>query len=351
MTTEPPNQFGPRKNIRLNRHADQLTPPPLTQWPARAAVFAAILAIVFVCTTSLLASAQEQRSFNLFNTNVQKRANGVLALMGYSVVPDLTSSSLSIKNDETENPQVVMIQVAGGFTISQSFPLYLEGGIAASRYDPTFVASSGTESRSIPFKWNSLSGTAGVGWDFPITRDLKFRPIVNFALGYVASDLSVAKAVLENVTDIELNFLDNGHLSAYGYGGSVMLDYERYRPNSEIDIELRYTQIRLKSFGGSADAVQGTAVAKTPSLYARYRAPTGLTLLHRPFRYVLEFVHTRYWGDQAGILGFDYLSSVGLGFELDSSYYDIIVTRTRLVGRYAFGNNVSGVSIGLAVSF
>lgn len=312
---------------------------------------AALFAIVVVASASSLAWAQEQPSFSLIGANVQKRANGVLALMGYSVVPDLTSSSLSIKNSETNNPQVVMIQVAGGFTISQSFPLYLEGGIAVSRYDPAFVASNGTESRSIPLKWNSLSGTAGVGWDFPITRDLKFRPIVNFALGYVASDLSVAKVVLENVTDRELDFLENGHLSAYGYGGSVMLDYERYRPDSEIDIELRYTQIRLKSFGGSADAVQGTAVAQTPSLWARYRAPTGLTLLHRPLRYVLEFAHTRYYGDQAGILGFDFLSSVGLGFELDSSYYDIIVTRTRLVGRYAFGNNVSGASISLAVSF
>lgn len=65
---------------------------------------------------------------------------------------------------------------------------------------------------------------------------------------------------------------------------------------------------------------------------------------------MLEFAHTRYYGDQAGILGFDYLSSDGLGLEIDSSFYDVIITRTRLVGRYAFGNNVAGVSVGLAVS-
>ncbi len=29
----------------------------------------------------------------------------------------------------------------------------------------------------------------------------------------------------------------------------------------------------------------------------------------------------------------------------------MIITRTRLVGRYVFGNNVSGFSVGLAVSF
>ncbi|MFZ0725924.1 MAG: hypothetical protein WAM61_09065 [Desulfobacterales bacterium] len=46
----------------------------------------------------------ERPSFDLIGANVQKRANGVLALMGYSVVPDLTSSSLPIDNTETGNP-------------------------------------------------------------------------------------------------------------------------------------------------------------------------------------------------------------------------------------------------------
>ena len=52
-----------------------------------------------------------------------------------------------------------------------------------------------------------------------------------------------------------------------------------------------------------------------------------------------------------GALGFDSLNSVGVGLELDSSDNDIIVTRTRLVFRYKFGDNVEGTSVGLAVSF
>jgi len=74
-------------------------------------------------------------------------------------------------------------------------------------------------------------------------------------------------------------------------------------------------------------------------------------MLSRPLRYVLEFSHSRYLGDQAGILGFDYLSAIGLGFELDTSAYNIFITRTRLVARYAFGNNVTGVAVGLHVSY
>jgi len=86
-----------------------------------------------------------------------------------------------------------MSQIGGGFTWSKATPLYLEGNAAYSRYDPTFLASDGTETRPIPVKWNSLSATGGVGWDFPIAEHWVLRPIFNFTLGYVASDLAGLK--------------------------------------------------------------------------------------------------------------------------------------------------------------
>jgi hypothetical protein len=114
--------------------------------------------------------------------------------------------------------------------------------------------------------------------------------------------------------------------------------------------QLRYTWIRLESFDSSR-GVEGQADVPTFNVWTRYRAPTGLTFLQRPLRYVLEYAYSSFEGDQAGVLGFDYLNSVGLGLEIDSEAYDVVVTRTRLVGRYRFGNNVSGFGIGLAVSF
>jgi hypothetical protein len=36
--------------------------------------------------------------------------------------------------------------------------------------------------------------------------------------------------------------------------------------------------------------------------------------------------------------------------DLDSSTHDVFVTRTRRVARYAFGRDVSGLAIGLALS-
>jgi len=301
------------------------------------------------CVT--LAQAQTTPPITVRGDRIQKVVNGVLGLMGYSVVPDLTASTLSIDSaGAAENPHITMSQLAGGFTISKTTPVYLEGGVAYSRYDPTFIASNGQDQREIPVKWVTAALTGGVGWDFPIARDLVIRPIFNFSLGRVTSDLRIASLAIADYRGKETDFLDRGHLDSYGLGGSLMLDYERVRPDQEIDVELRYTAMRLKSFGSSSDAVKGSADAIAASLYTRYRAPTGMTALERPVRYVLEYAYTKYLGDQPS-LGFSNLHSVGAGLELDSSAHDIFITRTRLVGRYRFGNNVSGFAVSLAVSF
>jgi hypothetical protein len=283
--------------------------------------------------------------------NVQKAANAVLSMMGLMLTPDVTTGSLSFSNEATGNPDFAMTSLGGGFTTSKAFPLFLEGTAGISRYDPTFVASDGVEERAIPVKWNVVTVTVGIGWDFPVAKDLVLRPMANFSYGHLESDTSLAGRVIESRSDATLEFLDGGRLDAYGLGGSLMLDYENYLPEREIDVELRYTNIHLQSFGSTSPGAQGSAAAQSVNLWSRWRAPTGLTLMERPMRYVLEYVYTRFLGDLDGVLGFNHLNSVGAGLELDVSKYDIIMTRARLVGRYKFGDNVTGWSVGFAVSF
>ena len=151
--------------------------------------------MLLVCTLAMapaFAQAQDRPGFILPNIDVQRRVNGILSLMQYALVPDVTTSSLSITEAASGDPGLQFTQFGGGFTVSQSLPLYLEGNAAYTRYDPTFVATSGTEQRLIPFKWNTFSATGGIGWDFPIVQDWKFRPIFNFTLGHVESDASLA---------------------------------------------------------------------------------------------------------------------------------------------------------------
>jgi len=266
------------------------------------------------------------------------------------VAPDVTTSSMSIQNATTANPGLQMTQVGGGFTWSKSTPLYLEGNAAYSRYDPTFVASDGTEQRAVPVKWNAFSVTGGIGWDFPLSPYWTLRPMLNFTLGYVTSDLNFAKWWLDNNTDVDLNFLESGTMNARGLGGSLMLDYEKFAPDADVDLELRYTNVTLRNSGELSDVVQGRASAESASIWARRRVPTGWVVWDRPVRYVLEGAYTRFLGSQLEV-GVDRMASVGAGIEFDSSAYDIWATRWRGVLRYKFGPDISGWAFGLAVSF
>ncbi|NVH74497.1 hypothetical protein FSB08_18625 [Paraburkholderia sp. JPY432] len=322
------------------------------RWSLRALGAGAALPLSLLSCPSQAQVVPGQLSSNtVIGGNVKQHADAVLAIMSYTTVPDVTTSNLSVNNGLTGNPGFGQTQFGGGFTLSRSFPLYMEGTLAYSRYDPVFIATDGAQQRAVPTRWNTFSGTVGLGWDFRITDELAFRPILNGTIGRVSSDLKVGQTLFNHVTDSNLQFLESGSLDAYGYGGSLMLDYEHYRENYEIDAELRATDIYLRSFGGSSQAVQGSATAQQVSLWTRWRAPTGWHALDRPVRYVLEAAYSHYFGDSAGVLGFNDLTSLGVGLELDSSRYPVIVTRTRAMVRYVFGRNVHGVSFGFAMSF
>lgn len=290
------------------------------------------------------------RAFHFDPVRIQKQADSVLALMSYSVILDLASSSLSIQGSGNEKQTLAMSQLGGGATMSVETPLYLEGAIAYSRYDPTFVATSGAETRNVPLKWTTATATGGVGWDFPVVENLVFRPILSFSLGAVASDLKLANWWLNYKTGKEYKFIDGGSMNALGLGGALMLDYEQVLPEHEIDVELRYSAMHLQGFA-NGDGLNSDADSQTANLWARWRAPTGLVVMSRPLRYVLELSHSHYFGDQAGMLGFAYLSTVGAGFEFDSTNYSNLISRTRLLVRYMFGPDVSGIGGSIAVSF
>jgi hypothetical protein len=242
-----------------------------------------------------------------------------------------------------------------GFTVDPDFPLYLEGFLGYSRYDPRFVFSEGAQKSVLPTRWNNVSGTVGVGWDFPIIEGLVFRPILNASLGHVETDVSLIGRLLELKFNRELAFLDRGRMNAYGLGGSLMLDLNIQRPGYEVDLELRYTDIRLSTFGDTSTLVRGESEAKTANVWGRVRWPMDAEMFGRPLRWVVDFSHSRFFGDQVA-LGFDHLTKVGGGIEMNVGRYELGVwdfnmQTIRIVGRYLFGNNVSGASVGLAVSF
>ncbi|CAM3818816.1 hypothetical protein POAN111098_09895 [Polynucleobacter antarcticus] len=86
-----------------------------------------------------------------------------MTITAYSLTPDVTTGSLSIKDKGGENTNLQMISLGGGDRISANFPLYLEGTIAVNRFNPTFTDGIGASNVTVPVHWNIITGTGGVG--------------------------------------------------------------------------------------------------------------------------------------------------------------------------------------------
>lgn len=286
---------------------------------------------------------------------------GVLGLMGYNMVPDGSSNAIQIDRSTTtpegSSPALTLSQFGFGFTVSEAVPIFLETYVGYARYDPRYAFSGGTRGRQGPLRWNNITGTLGVGYDIRLAENLYLRPIVNGALGIAASDLSIFGALVQARTDADLSELTSRTVNAYGLGGSLTLAYYDYTPARHIDIELRYTQLHIQTFGGTIPAARGNATARTLGVWTRYRWPTGVEAFGRPVRWVLDGAASTYLGDQRQALGFGWSVKLGGGIEFDVGRQEIgalglNLTRVRFVGRYFFGdNNVTGASFGIGMSF
>ncbi|BDG72845.1 hypothetical protein [Roseomonas fluvialis] len=294
-------------------------------------------------------------------STLQARPGGILGLMGYTIVPDGSANSVTLSrgttNFGTANTTLTLSQFGFGFTLSESFPLWLEAYAGYARYDPRAVFSGGQDQRSTPARWNNFTTTLGVGYDIALAQYLWLRPILNVAGGFAAADSTLFGAFIERRTGADLSGLTDRHVNVWGIGGAMMLAYYDYRPERDIDVELRYTNILLQTFGDTPRGARQRSDAQTLGLWARLRWPTGWEAFGRPVRWVLDGNASTYFGDQERALGFAWAVKIGGGIEIDVGRYEIgavgiSLSRLRLVGRYFIGdNNVTGTSIGIGMSF
>lgn len=146
------------------------------------------------------------------------------------------------------------------------------------------------------------------------------------------------------------------HVSAFGLGGALTLAYYDYRPARDIDVELRFTQLEIETFGDTPPIADGSSTARTLGLWTRYRWPTGAEAFGRPMRWVLDGSASWYLGDQRDALGFDWSVKLGGGIEFDTGRWElgafgINMERVRFIGRYFLGDNgVTGLSFGIGLS-
>ena len=295
-------------------------------------------------------------------STISSRRGGVLGLMGYTAIPDGSSNAIQLDrsnqsgNDDEADSTLTLSQFGFGFTWGESFPLFTEMYVGYTRYDPRAVFTR-EAARPGPLRWNNLTGTLGVGYDIRLSETLWLRPIVNFSAGYAASDVGLFASFIESKRDVDLSAFTDAHVNVWGIGGALTLAHYDYRPEREVDIEVRYTQIRLETFGDTMPAARGQSTAQALGLWARYRWPTGREAFGRPLRWVLDANATSYLGDQRDAMGFSWSAKVGGGIEFETARWElgamgINLNRVRLIGRYFFADdNISGYSLGIGMSF
>lgn len=294
-------------------------------------------------------------------TSLGSRRGGVLGLMGYSVIPDGSANALQVDQSsqggsDEGDPTLTLSQFGFGFTWSESFPLFTEIYFSYARYDPRAVFTR-EAARVTPFRWNNFTGTLGIGYDIRLSDTLWLRPIVNVAAGYAASDVGLFASFIEYRRDVDLSLLTDAEVLAWGLGGALTLAYYDYRPEREIDVELRYTQIHLETFGNTVPAARGQSTAQALGLWGRYRWPSGWELFGRPVRWVLDGNATAYLGDQRDAIGFSWAVKIGGGIEFDTGRWELgalgsNLNRVRLIGRYFYADdNITGYSFGIGMSF
>jgi hypothetical protein len=326
------------------------------------ALRAALLAIALLAGRDAAAQGVDNLldRIDAIRSQIQLRPGGVLGIMGYNMSPDGAANALEIDRASAvsaDGSSVFQLsQFGAGFTLSESFPLWLEGYMGTARYDPRAVFT-GLGARRVPLRWNNITATIGVGYDIRLGEYLWLRPILNLAGGYAASDASLFGGFLEWRFGADVPELTDKHVNAWGFGGSLMLAYYDHRPARDIDVELRYTQLRLATFGDTLREARGTSDAITLGLWARYRWPMGVEAFGRPVRWAVDGNFSTYLGDQRDIMGFAWAAKVGGGIELDIGRHEIgglglYLSRVRLMARYFFADGgVTGTSVGLGFSF
>lgn len=285
-----------------------------------------------------------------------RAAQVALGVVGVTSLPDGTVSDLTIQRSGGETAQLLTWQLGAGFTVSEDFPLYLEGFLGYARYDPVAIVSNGQQATRLPLRWNTFSGTGGVGWSFALSDRLQLRPILNVSLGYIASDVTLAAQLLDLLTDIDIAALKKGQAVTGGLGGALVLAWYDYRPEREFEVELRLSRMRFGSLPVYDRGVDVRSDSAAASLWTRYRWPTGAEAFGRPTRWVLEGYHSEFFQAQRDVLGINRLTRLGGGIEADVGRWELgglglYLQRVRLSGNVLFGQDVRGWSVGIGMSF
>lgn len=308
-----------------------------------------------VCGLGLACGAQIAQAdpiSSAFEKLQRENAEGSLAILSLSALPDDSASSIFLESgDDSSDFSYRSGQLGGGFTLTQGFPLYLEGYIGYARYDPVLLLGEEGDESEIPLKWTSVALTGGIGYQFDLTEHWYFTPLFHLSVGRTQTDASIGAQFIANELGLDVDFLSSGGIWAGGLGASTTLGYGKRLPSGhELEVRLRATYLEYHPF--EDDDLLVSAEAANAVAWGRYHFPTDMSLFGLPVRGVTDLSFSYLAGDQSKVLNTDWLARVGVGLELDiSETWVPWVTAGRFMVRYYGSDTVTGFTAGLGFSF
>lgn len=307
--------------------------------------------IRFSCATALWLCAASGAAGQTLDSDFDTRTGQVragLAALGLVTAPLSYNALLFLERASPGDLDFASGQLGAWGTPLEDSDLYLEGFVATQYYTPSFEIADGTN-RIEDVKWRSFATTVGIGWEFPLTERLAFRPMVNAAVGRITSNSDVAAV---GVPGGQADFIAGDAVEAFGYGGSLSLDYAYQTDARQVEMRLRHVRLRHVAIGETDDPGSDTETVVTSAI-ARHRMPIGdLRLAGGRVRWAVEATYARYDGDTGDILGLPWIARIGTGLEFETGQLGRYAPpRVRTMIRYVFGEDFEGIGIGAGLVF
>jgi hypothetical protein len=302
-----------------------------------------ILCVLLFWLSATFGAAAQTLDTDFDSRTGQVRAG--LAALGLATAPLAYNALLFLERVRPGDLDFASGQLGAWGTPFEGSNLYLEGFVSTQYYTPAFKIAD-TENRIEDVKWRSVASTTGVGWSFPLTERLSLRPMVNAALGRITSNSEIV------AHGTQTDFIAGDAVEAFGYGGSLSLDYSYQTEARQIEMRLRHVRMRHVAIGKTDDPGSDTDTVVTSAI-ARHRMPIGdLRLAGGRVRWAVEGTYARYDGDTGDILGLPWIVRIGTGLEFETGHLGRFAPpRVRTMVRYVFGEDFEGIGFGAGLVF
>lgn len=305
-----------------------------------------ILCAIVLCVAGMGSGAAQTLDNDFGTRSGQVRAG--LAALGLATAPPAYNALLFLERVRPGDLDFASGQLGAWGTPLENSDLYLEGFVASQFYTPSFEIA-GDSARIEDVKWRSFSATVGVGWDFPVTERLSLRPVVNAAVGRITSNSDVA---VDGVPGGTADLIAGDAVEAFGYGGSLALDYAVQTEERQIEFRMRHARLRHVAIGVTDDPSSSTETIATSAI-ARHRMPIpDWRVAGGRVRWVAEATYARYDGDTRDVIGLPWIARLGTGVEFETGQLGRYAPpRVRTMVRYVFGEDFAGIGFGAGLVF